>query len=328
MEKSRLEEDPSSLTSFNFIPEGDEEGLISKIFSKFKTAVSSGGSATQQYTSPASSTRTISIVLSNESGMITDQVVPEHHVAEQQQQQHLTKIPSNTSSSATDTIVPAVAATNTATTTPYHPASATPITNNKTDTHGSMASSSSSSLPLPIHTQKSNTTATSANTNINHASVSTTPKEEKETTSTTPHPPAKKAAAKTAAAAAASPASSSLPKQLSKHIIIDEEQNQQQQIPSHIIPLTKTSSIDSDTQSVMTTFSVSNTNSLSRILNRLRGGEPVDSNKDFWMPDEQCKECNNCNAPFNLFRRKHHCRTCGKKFICLSLFCLIKRPLT
>jgi hypothetical protein len=95
-----------------------------------------------------------------------------------------------------------------------------------------------------------------------------------------------------------------------KHIVIDEDQNQQisDSIP---IPLTKTSSIDSDTQSVMTTFSVSNTNSLSRILNRLRGGEPIDSNKDFWMPDEQCKECFDCNSPFNLFRRKHHCRTCG-----------------
>jgi hypothetical protein len=97
-----------------------------------------------------------------------------------------------------------------------------------------------------------------------------------------------------------------------KHIVFDEDQNQQQQISDGmLIPLTKTSSIDSDTQSVMTTFSVSNTNSLSRILNRLRGGEPNNSNKDFWMPDEQCKECFDCNAPFNLFRRKHHCRTCG-----------------
>lgn len=312
---SRLEDDPSSLTSFNFIPEGDEEGLISKIFSKFKTAVSSG--ANQQYTSPSSSTRTISIVLSNESGLITDQVVPEQHLAE------LTKRPSNTSSSAADAIVPAVAATATAATVaPYHHAN---NNSSKADTHTSMASS-----PLPIHTQKPNTTATSTNTNANTASASTlsmTPKEEpqeeeEEGRKTTPTPRLKKTTATESAhtttskttTAAATATLASLPKQQhSKHIIIDEEQNQQQQIPSHmIIPLTKTSSIDSDTQSVMTTFSVSNTNSLSRILNRLRGGEPLDSNKDFWMPDEQCKECNNCNAPFNLFRRKHHCRTCGK----------------
>ncbi|CAO3656450.1 unnamed protein product [Mucor fragilis] len=194
------------------------------------------------------------------------------------------------------------------------------------------------SSPLPIHTQKPNTTATSTNTNANTASASTlsmTPKEEpqeeeEEGRKTTPTPRLKKTTATESAhtttskttTAAATATLASLPKQQhSKHIIIDEEQNQQQQIPSHmIIPLTKTSSIDSDTQSVMTTFSVSNTNSLSRILNRLRGGEPLDSNKDFWMPDEQCKECNNCNAPFNLFRRKHHCRTCGRIFCskCLS----------
>ncbi|KAI7898307.1 uncharacterized protein BX663DRAFT_525378, partial [Cokeromyces recurvatus] len=71
----------------------------------------------------------------------------------------------------------------------------------------------------------------------------------------------------------------------------------------------------------MTNFSVSNTNSLGRILNRLRKYDSVDySNKDFWIPDEQCKECNSCKAPFNLFRRRHHCRTCGQIFCskCLS----------
>ncbi|KAG1468060.1 hypothetical protein G6F56_004056 [Rhizopus delemar] len=78
------------------------------------------------------------------------------------------------------------------------------------------------------------------------------------------------------------------------------------------IPLTKTSSGESDTQSVMTNFSVSNTNSLNRMLNRLRG--EATSNKDFWMPDEQCRECTDCNSPFNLFKRKHHCRTCGRIF--------------
>lgn len=296
MEKNpgRLEDDPSSLTSFNFIAEGDEEGLISKIFSKFKTAVSSNSN--QQYTSPSSSTRTISIVLSNESGVITDHVVPEQHLAE------LTKTPSNTSSSATDTIVPVAAtsyhntaSTNTTTTATHH-------ATNKTDSNTSMASS-----PLPIHTQKSNTSSVSANANVssNNASTSTPSQEDTRLKKT-----ASNGDASANTMVKTTPAS--LPKQ-HKHIIIDEEQNQQQQIPSHmIIPLTKTTSIDSDTQSVMTTFSVSNTNSLSRILNRLRGGEPMDSNKDFWMPDEQCKECNNCNAPFNLFRRKHHCRTCGK----------------
>jgi 1-phosphatidylinositol-3-phosphate 5-kinase len=33
--------------------------------------------------------------------------------------------------------------------------------------------------------------------------------------------------------------------------------------------------------------------------------------KKFWMADETCKECFLCGTPFNAFRRKHHCRTCG-----------------
>lgn len=84
-------------------------------------------------------------------------------------------------------------------------------------------------------------------------------------------------------------------------------------IHSHTLPLTKTSSCDSDdNQSVMTTFSVSNSNSLSRLIGRLRGETP---NKEYWMPDENCKECFECGAHFNFFRRKHHCRVCGKLII-------------
>jgi hypothetical protein len=36
--------------------------------------------------------------------------------------------------------------------------------------------------------------------------------------------------------------------------------------------------------------------------------------KRYWMPDSQSKACTLCGAPFGFFRRKHHCRFCGKIF--------------
>jgi 1-phosphatidylinositol-3-phosphate 5-kinase len=33
--------------------------------------------------------------------------------------------------------------------------------------------------------------------------------------------------------------------------------------------------------------------------------------KDFWMRDENCKECFHCGDTFSAFRRKHHCRKCS-----------------
>jgi hypothetical protein len=75
------------------------------------------------------------------------------------------------------------------------------------------------------------------------------------------------------------------------------------------LPMTKSKSMDSDTQSIATNFSISNTNSLGKIMARLRGQK---HDKEFWMPDEQCKECYKCRKQFTMFRRKHHCRFCGK----------------
>src|SRR5258706_9750614 len=34
--------------------------------------------------------------------------------------------------------------------------------------------------------------------------------------------------------------------------------------------------------------------------------------KDYWMDDELCKECYDCKSVFTAWRRKHHCRICGK----------------
>ena len=37
-------------------------------------------------------------------------------------------------------------------------------------------------------------------------------------------------------------------------------------------------------------------------------------NREFWMRDENARDCFHCGEPFTTFRRKHHCRTCGQIF--------------
>jgi hypothetical protein len=72
----------------------------------------------------------------------------------------------------------------------------------------------------------------------------------------------------------------------------------------------KDASYDSDARSIRS-FSSGHQkgNSLTKVIRRLRG-EGV--NKDYWMADENAKECFGCSASFFVFRRKHHCRICGK----------------
>jgi hypothetical protein len=36
-----------------------------------------------------------------------------------------------------------------------------------------------------------------------------------------------------------------------------------------------------------------------------------ESRRPEWAPDKAVKECMHCQAPFSLFRRRHHCRKCG-----------------
>eukprot|EP00899_Mesostigma_viride_P007495 jgi/Mesvir1/16747/Mv15126-RA.1 len=36
--------------------------------------------------------------------------------------------------------------------------------------------------------------------------------------------------------------------------------------------------------------------------------------KPVWQPNEDAKECNNCDRPFTLIYRRHHCRSCGRIF--------------
>ena len=48
----------------------------------------------------------------------------------------------------------------------------------------------------------------------------------------------------------------------------------------------------------------------------LRKSKPSSSLEDRqdWMPDQLCKQCHGCEAPFTVFRRRHHCRLCGQVF--------------
>lgn len=36
--------------------------------------------------------------------------------------------------------------------------------------------------------------------------------------------------------------------------------------------------------------------------------------KQFWMPDNNCRECYECGVKFSTFKRRHHCRICGRIF--------------
>ena len=44
-----------------------------------------------------------------------------------------------------------------------------------------------------------------------------------------------------------------------------------------------------------------------------RSSDP-EASREFWMPDDQVKECFECNDKFTTFRRRHHCRVCGQIF--------------
>ena len=59
----------------------------------------------------------------------------------------------------------------------------------------------------------------------------------------------------------------------------------------------------------------SNSGGGSTIINsRLQSVRNKMLSKDFWMADETCNECFACLTPFTAWRRKHHCRTCGRIF--------------
>ncbi|CAI9779928.1 unnamed protein product [Fraxinus pennsylvanica] len=42
--------------------------------------------------------------------------------------------------------------------------------------------------------------------------------------------------------------------------------------------------------------------------------EPAKMSRVFWMPDQSCRVCYECDSQFTLFNRRHHCRLCGRVF--------------
>ncbi|XP_039018763.1 1-phosphatidylinositol-3-phosphate 5-kinase FAB1A-like isoform X2 [Hibiscus syriacus] len=51
----------------------------------------------------------------------------------------------------------------------------------------------------------------------------------------------------------------------------------------------------------------------------LRRIEPPNVSRDFWMPDQSCRVCYECDSQFTVFNRRHHCRICGRVFC--AVFC-------
>ncbi|KAH8119967.1 hypothetical protein DFH11DRAFT_1557576 [Phellopilus nigrolimitatus] len=69
--------------------------------------------------------------------------------------------------------------------------------------------------------------------------------------------------------------------------------------------------IQDDARSIHTTTSLKRSASVSKVIRRIRG---EGLSRDYWMDDENCKECYDCKSVFTTWRRKHHCRICGQIF--------------
>lgn len=88
--------------------------------------------------------------------------------------------------------------------------------------------------------------------------------------------------------------------------------------------------IPDDARSIRTSVSMPKPNrSISKVIRKIRGEGVLYSrlifvsiliifmlglSRDYWMDDEKCKECSDCQSVFTAWRRKHHCRICGQIF--------------
>lgn len=86
--------------------------------------------------------------------------------------------------------------------------------------------------------------------------------------------------------------------------------------------------IQDDARSIRTSTSLHRSGSVSKVIRRIRGEGAfcllspqslmrklmgvAGLSRDYWMDDENCKECYDCKSVFTAWRRKHHCRICGQ----------------
>ncbi|KAI0035107.1 hypothetical protein K488DRAFT_43997 [Vararia minispora EC-137] len=70
--------------------------------------------------------------------------------------------------------------------------------------------------------------------------------------------------------------------------------------------------IQDDARSIRTMTSIKRSDSVTKVMRRIRG---EGLSREYWMDDENCKECYDCKSVFTAWRRKHHCRICG------SIYC-------
>ncbi|KAI7866999.1 hypothetical protein BDF14DRAFT_1882111 [Spinellus fusiger] len=304
---SRFEyDDVSTLTTFNFYEskaEIDQEGVLSKFLSKFKTAVSGPHSPSTapalHYASSIYSTSTVECSKETHSIEAKESVAIQGGLA-RLETLHLPDVPTTATTASIATSTTATAATAATATTTTNTTNTT-STNNNTNTNNTTNSNT--------NTSTNTTTTTSTNTNLDIQKQQAQPVKQiqHQMYVTSPTPPGSMKANEIKGGSM-QPLPDTLIRQSDMTFPVSRLSLDS---ISYGNVLTKTSSCDSDTQSVMTTFSVSNSNSLGRMIGRLRGEKP---NTDYWMPDEQCKECFECSARFSLFRRKHHCRICGQIF--------------
>lgn len=56
------------------------------------------------------------------------------------------------------------------------------------------------------------------------------------------------------------------------------------------------------------------------------GDKAAQQGKDYWVDDSKCKACYECETPFSVFVRRHHCRICGRIFCSSCTFNAVPAP--